>query len=62
MEVEGEWALICRMAKSVDNCFLSNVSFKITKERGLWLAQLIQHVTLDLGVISSSPMLGVEVI
>ena len=26
-----------------------------------WLAQLVEHVTLDLGVVSSSPMLGVEV-
>ena len=27
---------------------------------GAWLAQLVEHVTLDLGVVSSSPMLGGE--
>jgi len=28
--------------------------------RGTWLAPLVKHATLDLGVMSSSPMLGVE--
>ena len=27
---------------------------------GTWLAQLVEHMTLDLGVVSLSPMLGVE--
>lgn len=27
---------------------------------GAWQAQLVQQVTLDLGVFSSSPILGVE--
>ena len=29
--------------------------------RGTWLAQLVKHATLDLGVVSSSPTLGVEI-
>ena len=28
---------------------------------GTWLAQSIEHVTLDLGVVSSSPTLGIEI-
>ena len=29
--------------------------------RGAWLAQSEDHATLDLGVVSSSPMQGVEI-
>ena len=29
--------------------------------RGTWLAQLIEHVTLGLRVLSLSPMLGIEI-
>ena len=28
---------------------------------GCWLAQLVERATLDLGVVGSSPMLGVEI-
>jgi len=28
--------------------------------RGTWLTQLVEHVTLDLGVVSSSPTLDME--
>ena len=28
---------------------------------GAWLAQLVEHVTLDLRVVNSSPMLGIEI-
>ena len=28
--------------------------------RGVWLAQLVEHATLNLGVVSLSPMLGIE--
>ena len=28
---------------------------------GTWRVQSVEHVTLDLGVVSSSPMLGVEI-
>lgn len=28
--------------------------------RGAWLAQSVEHETLDLGVVSSSPTLGAE--
>ena len=34
---------------------------KNTFIRGMWLAQLVEHVTLDLGVVSLSPMLGIEI-
>ena len=27
---------------------------------GAWMAQLVEHATLDLGVMSSSPTLGIE--
>ena len=30
--------------------------------KGTWLAQLVEHVTLDLGVLGLSPTLGVEII
>ena len=29
--------------------------------RDTWLAQLVEHATLDLGVVSLSPMWGVEI-
>lgn len=29
--------------------------------QGTWLAQLLEHVNLDLGVMSSSLILGVEI-
>lgn len=29
--------------------------------RDTWLAQLVEHATLDLGVMGSSPVLGVEI-
>lgn len=28
---------------------------------GIWLTQLVEHVTLNLRVVSSSPKLGVEI-
>ena len=28
---------------------------------GTWLAQSVEHATLDLGILSLSPMLGVEI-
>ena len=31
------------------------------KGRGTWLAQCVEHVTPDLEVVSSSPILGLEV-
>ena len=39
----------------------SGFSFKIKMDRGAWLAQWEGHETLDLGVVSSSPALGVEI-
>jgi len=31
------------------------------RKRGTWLAQLVEHPTLDLGVVSPSPTLGVDI-
>ena len=31
-------------------------------ERGAWLAQSVQHATLNLGVVSSSSTVGVEIV
>lgn len=36
------------------------ILFMLQKSQGTWLAQSIEHTTLDLGVINLSPMLGVE--
>ena len=30
--------------------------------RGAWLTQSVEHMTLDLGIVSSSLMLGIEFI
>jgi len=30
-------------------------------KRGTWLVQSVEHVTLDLAVLSSSPVLGAEI-
>ena len=46
-----------------------NVSFKLkilckvfrNDSWGTWLAQLVEHMTFDLGVVSSSPVLGIEI-
>ena len=35
--------------------------FISVKDGGAWLAQLEEHATLDLRVVSWSPMLGVEI-
>lgn len=34
---------------------------KTVSERGIWLAQSVEHATLDLRVVGSSPVLGVEI-
>ena len=36
------------------------MSLKTQVHRGIWLAQSVEHVTLDLGIMSSNPILGVE--
>ena len=33
---------------------------KVACPRGAWLAQSVEHATLDLSVVSSSPKLGAE--
>jgi len=42
--------------------FLKNLFFNRGITRGAWLAQSVEHVTLDLGVMGSSPALGVYLI
>ena len=44
-----------------NNSSFGNVSFKIKTHQGAWLAQVVEHGTLDLGVISSGPTLGVQI-
>lgn len=34
---------------------------KTTETRGTWLAQSMEHEALNLGVVSSIPVLGVEI-
>lgn len=43
-------------------CFLVLTLFKKAKKwgGGTWLAQLAEHVTLELRILSSSPMLGID--
>jgi len=36
--------------------------FRILKTWGAWLTQSVEHATLHLGVVSSSPTLGVEIL
>ena len=40
-----------------------NVTFRSEslEDRGTWLSQSVEHATPDLGVMSSSPMLGIEI-
>ena len=35
--------------------------FTTATKQGSWLAQCERHVTLDLGVVSSRPTLGIEI-
>ena len=44
------------MARSVQE------STKRERKGGAWMARLAEHTNLDLRVMSSSPMLGVEII
>ena len=41
---------------ALEQRYVENIYF-----RGAWRAQLVEHAALDLGVVSLSPMLGVEV-
>ena len=40
--------------------FADDRAWNTAREWGGWLAQSVEHVTLDVGVISLSPTLGVE--
>lgn len=37
-----------------------NIPVQVLVSKGPWLAQSLYHVTLDLGVMSSSPKLGTK--
>ena len=38
-----------------------HISKNVLKDWGAWLAQLVKRAALDLGVLSSSPRLGVKI-
>ena len=44
-----------------DNMVLLKSEIKKLSHTGTWLAQLVERATLDLGVVSLGPMLGVEI-
>ena len=48
------WPFVCLFCSI---CILT-LSIKKKKSKGTWLAQSVEHPTLDLWVVSSSPMLG----
>ena len=53
-----------RLANSDRNgrkCPDRDMLFKNYSKKGSWLAQLVEHSALDLGVVSRSPTLGVEI-
>ena len=37
---------------------MNNWKLKLEKKWGTWLAQLVEHMTLDLRIVSLSPMFG----
>lgn len=39
---------------------LIHAAVEMVASWGAWLAQLVEHVTIDLGVVCLSPTLGVE--
>ena len=45
----------------LDALLIKNSVIKKIKFWAIWLADLEEHATLDLGVVSSSPTLGVEI-
>ena len=47
--------------KSVVFLYTSNEQSKKEMKRGTCLVQLVERATLDLGVVSSSPTMGVEI-
>ena len=62
--VIGQMALIfqqinCKKRKAQrENLWIQRNSKDIPSFGGAWLAQSVEHTTPDLGVMSSSPMLG----
>ena len=43
------------------NIIMSWPILQVRNYRGAWLAQSVEQVTLDLGVINSNTMLGIEI-
>ena len=50
----------CYFFKKKNTMFIY-LFFKSNMVQGTWLAQSVEHATLDLGVVSASPTLGVEI-
>ena len=46
---------------SAQFCCEPKTALKIELDWGTWLAQSVEHVTLDLRVVSSCPTLGVKI-
>ena len=44
----------------IKTCLLILILFKIDS-KGAWLAELVDYATLDLGIVGSSPTLGIEI-
>ena len=51
---------LCHIGRLELDCRLLEV-IKGSCSQGAWLAKSVEHMTLDLGVVSSSPTLGAEV-
>lgn len=56
MEKVTEW----RLGLEIDMTSFADGVRCVVGEQGAWLARAVQHSTLDLRVVRSSPMLGVE--
>jgi len=42
------------------NSIILNLMYSLPSVWGTWLVQSVEHVTLDLGFVSSGPVLGIE--
>lgn len=57
-----QWISVLPLATAYEFTIISiKISIKNKIDRSAWLAQSVEHVTLDLRVRSSSAMLGVEI-
>ena len=54
-------SLIANTFQVLYRCHLLSFLYIISYRGGTWLAQLVEHATLDLGVVRLSPMLGIDI-